>query len=165
MSELIKLNDGGTAIINNSLFPQKNDYFFRNSKAFSNKHRANTYSINMYVDRYLKKHYSSEMIENMTKVKQYSNIIEEEKRVYSDSFLNSINELLLKLGENQPEIFPSLSGEVELDFGNKKSRVTVIIKPEGYMSIIRCDSGKKPFYIEKCTKYDEDYLQRIANKK
>lgn len=138
----------------------KNSLFSILKKRYSNKNNMGTASLNIYVDEAfnsLCKCYSSEMIDNMAKVKMFSNITEDEETVYSDSFLHRINELLVKLGNNQPEIFPSSSGKIEFDFGKSSNRLIVFLSDDN-MTLIKSTSNGKPQIIARKVKIDSNIL-------
>lgn len=150
-----------TRVCGKSYNDVKNDFFTIFKKRYSNSYMSGI-SINMYINksapaRHLYKHYPSEMIANMAKIKLYSNLTEDDEKVYSDSFLERINELLIKLGNNQPEIFPSVSGKLEMDFGNSSNRLIVFLYDD-LMTLIKSTNNGKPQIIAKSIKTDTSFL-------
>ena len=164
MSELIKLNDGGTAIINNSLFPQKNDYFFRNSRVISNKHIANTSRVDVFCTLTktlvlpISSQKNNKLLSNIRRVNLFSSVIYDDGIGFSDKLIYEVEKILVNLQSKQPRVFTNGYGEIQLEYENGIKYLEIAVCPDLSMNIFRIDENGNEY--EK--KY-QDIDQNVIN--
>ena len=162
MSELVKLNDGGIAIINNSLFPQKNDYFFQKPRVLLNKHRANTSRVDVFCTLTktlvlpISSQKNNKLLSNIRRVNLFSSVIYDDGIGFSDKLIYEVDKILVNLQSKQPRVFTNGYGEIQLEYEKGIKYLEIAVCPDFSMNIFRIDENGNEYekkisgYWSKC---------------